>query len=142
MLAIDSEVTEYKWSFDPGNSVAHAAWRAFHDHEDIPYNEVRKESTGWNPEVLKGIAPVRDQVSFMYREQNGVRSVMMDDDNCDCHTTLSLGHGMCGGAHRAEFSPANQYGVDTLYEEDPCVFGVENGPRSSVGLTLYFRTKP
>ncbi|KAL9968721.1 hypothetical protein ACROYT_G020840 [Oculina patagonica] len=141
MLAIDSEGTEYKWSFDSGNSVAHAAWRAFHDHQIMLYGEVLRQSPAWNPEVLNGTAPERDQDSFMYREQNGVRSVMMDNDSCDCYTTLSLGHGMCYETHREDYSPANQFGVDTLYEA-ACVYGVENAPRSSVGLTLYFRAKP
>ncbi|XP_078372979.1 uncharacterized protein LOC144656606 [Oculina patagonica] len=141
LLAIDSERTEYKWSFDSGNPVAHAAWRAFHDHQIIPYWEVKDATPAWNPEVLNGAGPRRGQDSFMYREQNGVRSVMLDDDNCDCYTTLSLGHGMCTQTHRGNLSPADQFGVDTLYEAS-CVFGVQNGPRPGVGLTLYFRTKP
>ncbi len=91
--------------------------------------------------MLEGLQPVANQNSFMYREQNGVRSVMLDDDNCDCYTTLSLGHGMCAQSHRANISPADQFGVDTLYEAS-CVFGVQNGPHPGVGLTLYFRIKP
>ena len=140
MLAIDSEGTEYKWSFDPGNSVAHAAWRAFHDHEIIPAGEILREDPDWNPEVLKGDTPKRPQDSFMYREQNGVMSVMLDNDNCDCYSSLSLGHGMCYEGHKANKSPENQFGVDTLLET--CGNVVMSGPRSSVGLTLYFRTKP
>ena len=140
MLAIDSEGTQYKWSFDSNNLVAHAAWRAFHYHQIIPYGEVRRKLPAWNPEVLKGVAPMRDQMSFMYREENGVMSVMLDDDSCDCTTTLSLGHGMCYHGHISNYSPRNQFGVDTLYE-DSCDFGVVNAPRTSVGLTLYFRTR-
>ena len=29
-----------------------------------------------------------------YRDQNGIRSLMLDDDGCDCHSTLSMGHAM------------------------------------------------
>ncbi|XP_078372980.1 uncharacterized protein LOC144656608 [Oculina patagonica] len=141
MLAIDSEGTKYKWSFDSGNSVAHAAWRAFHDHQIIPYGEVLGQSSAWNPEVLEGLHPVANQNSFMYREQNAVRSILLDDDSCDCISTLSLGHGMCHHTHQPSYSTANQFGVDTLYEAG-CVHGDENAPRPSVGLTLYFRAMP
>ncbi|KAL9968728.1 hypothetical protein ACROYT_G020847 [Oculina patagonica] len=136
MLAIDSEGTKYKWSFDSGNPVAHAAWRAFHDHSMIPAGQVVHATPAWNPEVLNGAAPQKDQDSFMYREQYGVKSVLLDDDGCDCLSTLSLGHGMCGSVHNTEWGgPAYVYGVDRL--DDPGCFG----PQPGIGLTLYFRAK-
>ncbi|XP_078372982.1 uncharacterized protein LOC144656609 [Oculina patagonica] len=136
LLAIDSEGTKYKWSFDSGNSVAHAAWRAFHDHQIIPKGEVEHATPAWNPEVLSGTPPERDQDSFMYREEEGVKSVLLDDDSCDCLSSLSFGHALCGLTHSTSYGPTGQYGVDALYDSG-C-----NVPRAGVGLTLYFRAKP
>lgn len=59
----------------------------------------------------------------------------MDDDNCDCLTTLNIGHGMCNAGHSTNYGPANKFGVDALY--DPWC----KAPRPEVGLTLYFRVK-
>ena len=69
----------------------------------------------------------------MYRTQNGVASIMIDDDNCDCFTSLSLGHGMCYATFKTQFGPANRYGVDLLYDDYCQTVSPDNG------LTLYFR---
>ena len=135
MLAIDSQGNEYLWKFDYHNAVAHAAWLAFHDHVTTPAGKVVNNVDSWDPVVLQGKTPVAKQDSFMYREQHGVKSILMDDDNCDCKTTLNIGHGMCLAGHSTSYGPANQFGVDALY--DPGC----NVPRPEVGLTLYFRAK-
>ena len=135
MLAIDSAGNEYLWKFDSHNDVAHAAWLAFHDHLTTPAGKVVNKQDGWDPVVLKGKKPKAKQDSFMYREQNGVKSILMDDDNCDCLTTLNIGHGMCNAGHSTSYGPANRFGVDALY--DPRC----KAPRPDVGLTLYFRVK-
>lgn len=135
MLAIDTAGNQYVWKFSSSNAVAHAAWLAFHDHIITPAGRVVRSSDEWQPEVLKGTPPIKKQTSFMYRKQNGVKSILMDDDNCDCLTTLNIGHGMCNGDHSTSYGPANQFGVDALY--DPYC----NVPRPEVGLTLYFRVK-
>ena len=137
MLAVDSEGTKYKWSFSSNiNTAAHAAWRAFHDHKIINRGDMVHGTPAWNPVVLNGTAPKGDQDSFMYREQNGVKSVLLDDDNCDCLSSLSLGHGMCGAGHDPSYSNVTSYGVEALY--DPGC----HGPRLGIGLTLYVRKKP
>lgn len=69
----------------------------------------------------------------MYRTQNGVRSVLLDDDTCDCFSTLSMGHGMCASSFRSEFGPANRFGVDVLHENG-CTT-----PNPVNSLTLYFK---
>ena len=135
MLAIDSQGNEYLWKFDSHNAVAHAAWLAFHDHVTTPAGKVLNNPDAWDPVVLKGTKPKAKQDSFMYRAQNGVKSILMDDDNCDCLTTLTIGHGMCGSGHSTSYGPANRFGVDALY--DPGC----KAPRPEVGLTLYFRVK-
>ena len=129
MLAVDSENTIYKWRFNPNNDVAHAVWRAFHDHQLTYYQDVLNRQE-WAPDVLSGNSPKEAQDSFMYREHDGIRSILLDDDNCNCYSSLSFGRGMC-------FNNTNYYyttGVDTLY--DPYC----NMPRAGVGLTLYFRS--
>lgn len=133
MLAIDSQGNDYLWGFGAATPVARAAWRAFHDHEVISVGDVLNESPGWNPAVLKGVLPEESQDSFMYREEEGVKSVLLDDDNCDCYSSLSLGHALCLSSHETSFGPTGQYGVDALYDSY-C-----NVPRQGVGLTLYFR---
>lgn len=133
MLAIDSQGNEYLWKFNSHNAVAHAAWLAFHDHVTTPAGKVVNSQDGWDPVILKGTKPKAKQDSFMYRKQNGVKSILLDDDNCDCLTTLNIGHGMCLAGHSTSYGPANQFGVDALYDSN-C-----NVPRPEVGLTLYFR---
>ncbi len=137
MLAVDSEGTMYKWSFTSSNNpVANAVWRAFHDHEIILPDEVKNQVPAWNPEVLNGSAPLSAQDSFMYREQYGVKSVLLDDDGCECYSTLLLGHGICHVGHNPSYSPAYHYGVDTLFDPVGCP-----APPPDIGLTLYFRFK-
>ena len=131
LLAIDTEENVYIWKFSSGNPTAHAAWKAFHDHAETPHKTILN-SKQWNPKVLKGTTPKADQDSFMYRSQAGVKSLLLDDDNCDCLSTLSLGHGMCAAGFSTNYGPENRFGVDALYD-NYC-----NTPRPSVGLTLYF----
>lgn len=80
-----------------------------------------------------GPHPNRVQDSFMYRSQNGVRSVLLDDDNCDCLSTLSMGHGMCNSGFSTSYGPAQRFGVDVLYDTH-C-----QTPDPKHGLSLYFR---
>lgn len=131
LLAIDTEGNVYHWKFSSANPTAHAAWKAFHDHTETPSNKI-KNNQAWNPKVLKGTAPKVDQDSFMYRSEAGVKSLLLDDDNCDCLSSLSFGHGMCSAGFSTSYGPANRFGVDALYDTH-C-----NTPRPSVGLTLYY----
>lgn len=112
ILAKDSSGNMYRWKFNPANPTAHAAWLAFHDH--IEAKVLNNEA--WNPKVIVGIPPKQSQDSFMYRKQNGVASLLLDDDNCDCLSTLSMGHGMCGTTFETQYSQPNVYGVDVLYD--------------------------
>ena len=103
------------------------------DHQEVDPGESVGSIPAWNPEVLNGSEPKYDQRTFMYREQNGVKSVLLDDDNCDCLSTLSLGHGICHYGSRS--ASVNCFDVDTLY--DPSC----HSPRSGIGLTLYVGRK-
>lgn len=130
ILATDSAGNVYKWKFNSGNATSHAAWQAFHSHIDTAATSV-KNSSPWNPVVLKGNSISINQDSFMYRTQGSTKSVLLDDDNCDCLSTLNIGGSLCG----AGAGKGRDYGVDNLY--DPTC-GV---PKPSNGLRLYYRTE-
>ncbi|KAL9965839.1 hypothetical protein ACROYT_G029693 [Oculina patagonica] len=89
LLAVDSLGTVYKWAFNPKNPVAHAAWLAFHDHRKAKYKAV-PTSTPWNPIALKGTVSSKAQDSFMYREQNGVKSLLTTSVTVTQHLTLAM----------------------------------------------------
>ena len=130
LLATDSAGNVYKWKFTSGNPTSHAAWQAFHSHIETRAGSV-KDNSPWNPIVLKGNSIKVNQDSFMYRSQGSAKSFLLDDDNCDCLSTLNIGGSMCA----AGTGRGKDYGVDSLY--DPSC-GV---PNSSNGLHLYFRTE-
>ena len=119
ILGIDSAGNTYKWKFDSMNSTAHAVWQAFHDHIMTPAGKV-KDNKPWNPVVLSGSAPKAAQDSFMYREQNGVKPILLDDDNCDCLTSLNIGHAICHETHSTDHDPANpchkNAGVNMIFD--------------------------
>ncbi len=129
MLGRDSDGNEYRWSFDPNNDVAHAVWRAFHSHEEVGI----VNGNVWAPRVISGTITGRVQDSFQYREEHGVKSLQIDDDNCDCGTSLSLGHGMCLAGFSNTYGPENVFGVDLLYD----VYCQTPSPKN--GLSLYFK---
>ena len=64
LLAVDSQGNEYLWKFSSKNPVAHAAWRAFHDHVTTPAGSVLNKVPFWNPKVLKGTKPKVRVLSF------------------------------------------------------------------------------
>ena len=100
------------------------------DHQEVDPGESVGSIPARNPEVLNGSEPKYDQRAFKYREENGVKSVLLDDDNCDCQSILSL---VCHYGSRS--ASVNCFGVDTLH--DPSC----QSPRSGIGLTLYVRRK-
>ena len=74
----------------------------------------------------------------MYRSENGVASFMLDDDNCDCFSTLNAGHAMCSWGFNSDFGVENVYGVGLL-NEGGCVSKASNGPYETNSLFLYYR---
>ena len=133
LLAVDGVGNAFRWKFDAANPTSHAAWRAFHDHAETPNAAVRN-GRPWNPEVMAGAlaAGFRPQDSFMYRDQYGLKSVLLDDDNCDCLSTLNFGSGMCLAGQDTKYGPAREFGVDNL--NDP---GCQT-PKPTNSLSLYF----
>ncbi|CAE7845121.1 rsgI3, partial [Symbiodinium necroappetens] len=139
LLAVDDVGNQFRWKFDASNSVAHAAFEAFRHGKTTQ----KTQGPAWAPEVLKGSVTSGAQDTLMYRDQDGVRSFMLDDDACDCHSTLSMGHAMCGSGCNQHYGNCQiKGGVDKL--SDRSETGGEGsgssctGPATDHGLTLYF----
>lgn len=132
LLARDTFGTVYRWQFAASNSTSAAAWRAFHDGSDVPAGQ-QVNGAAWSPTVIAGAFHGTAQDSFMYRTEHGVKSFLMDDDNCDCMSTLSGGHGMCGASWSASYSTEFSYGADMLND------GACRGPVTTTGLQLFYR---
>mmetsp|Transcript_13268 Transcript_13268/g.31673 ORF Transcript_13268/g.31673 Transcript_13268/m.31673 type:complete len:272 (-) Transcript_13268:77-892(-) len=139
LLAIDTSDNQMEWEFNDQNPVAHAAYKA------LRYGTTTEKTSGkeWAPKVLKGKITKSAQDTFMYRDQDGIRSFLLDDDGCDCHSTLSMGHAMCGaGCSQGYGNCRITGGVDQL--SDAQTIGGEgagshcSGPATDHGLTLYF----
>ena len=129
----------FEWSFDTSNPVSNAFFDAIHDHVESPLGAV-KDNKPWNPnKIWAGSLSDKflNQDSFAYTEQNGIRSLLLDDDNCDCLSTISLGSGMCGGGgggggSSTTYVPPKIFGIDNL--DDPLC----DTPKPSNSLSLYY----
>lgn len=136
LLAVDGVGNIYKWDFADGSATAQYAWNSFYSG-----TEGRWSNAGaWQPTLITGQQISQGQDSWQYREEHGVKSFMLDDDNCDCYSTLSAGHGMCGAGFNSRYAQPtegaeNRFGVDALY--DP---GCQ-GPTPERKLELFFRIK-
>ena len=136
LLAVDGVGNIYKWDFADGSQTAQRAWNSFYSG-----TEGRWPNAGaWQPTLITGQQISQGQDSWQYREEHGVKSFMLDDDNCDCYSTLSAGHGMCGAGFNSTYAQPtegaeNRFGVDALY--DP---GCQ-GPTPERKLELFFRIK-
>jgi hypothetical protein len=63
---------------------------------------------------------------------------MLDDDTCDCHSTLSAGHGMCGSGYASSYGQGyTPIGVDEL-SDDECK--ADSAPKSTRKLVLFYRS--
>ena len=89
--------------------------------------------------LFAGKAPQTQQDSFQYKMEFGVKSVMLDDDTCDCYSTLNMGHGICflAGARFNEYV----FGVDLLYHENDCGTVASTVPVPTNGLSIFFKGK-
>eukprot|EP00439_Symbiodinium_sp_Y106_P022947 s1625_g2.t2 len=136
LLAIDDLDNQLVWSFDPENPVAHAVFNALKHGTETHFIN----GAIWDPRVIKGSKTSNPQDTFMYRQQNGIRSFLLDDDGCDCHSTLSMGHGMCHNTCIERWSNCKILGgVDKLSDKaDQIGLGGRCGPASDHGLTLYY----
>lgn len=68
----------------------------------------------------------------MYREQGGVKGFILDDDCCDCNSTLNVGSNLCG-AGAGNYGDGFGFGVDNL-DDRAC-----STPESYKSLFLFFK---
>ena len=76
--------------------------------------------------------------SFMYRVEGGVRSLLLDDNNCECGSVLSLGHSMCDGSCDGTKCTSTSFGVDSVMDsinDDACT----KPTTSERTIELYYR---
>ena len=132
LLAVDGDGTALKWAFDSGNAVAHAAWQAFHDHKRTSGSGLANQAEAWNPVALAGAATSTQCDSFQYRVQDGVASLLLDDDTCVCYSCFDIGAAMCGAYSGSSYGTGGP-GVDKL-KDDGC-----SVPVAGNDLALYFR---
>jgi len=135
LLAKDGDGNIYKWDFNHSSNTSRLVWNS------LKYGtEGRWGNQGtWNPTVIKGAFHGTAQDSWQYREEHGVKSFLLDDDTCDCKSTLNAGHAMCGGSWNQTYAqPAGaeyRYGVDTL-NDGGCL-----GPLPTRKLEMFYREK-
>jgi hypothetical protein len=65
LLAVDTAGNTYMWKFSSNNPTAHAAWLAFHDHQETLANKI-KQNKAWNPDVKKGTKPKQVGTKNLY----------------------------------------------------------------------------
>ena len=136
LLAKDGDGNIYKWDFASPSATAQQVWDSF-----TLGTQGRWTNTGdaWNPEVIAGSFFGTDQDAWQYRESEGVVSFLLDDDTCDCLSTLNAGHAMCGSSWNQQYAQPDgaylRYGVDTLND------GGCRGPLPERTLELFYRLK-
>ena len=137
LLAKDGDGNIYKWDFASPSATAQQVWDSFTLGTQGVWNNA---GDAWNPEVIAGSFFNTDQDAWQYRDSEGVVSFMLDDDTCDCKSTLNAGHAMCGGSgwNQTYAQPDGaylRYGVDTLND------GGCRGPLPERTLELFYRLK-
>lgn len=85
--------------------------------------------------MVKGSATNKDCDSFMYRVQDGVGSLLLDDDNCACWSCFEIGAGMCKTGD-SDMLGNEGPGVDDLMDDACDETSVTDATKS---LDLYFR---
>ena len=136
LLAKDGAGNVYKWDFSDSSTTALRVWDSFFSGTQGSW----ADQGTWNPTVLAGSFHGQAQDSWQYRESEGVVSFMLDDDTCDCYSTLNAGHAMCGssGWSQTYAQPDGaylRYGVDIL-NDNSC-----RGPLPTNSLELFYRYK-
>lgn len=135
LLAKDGVGTIFKWDFNSSTATSTAVWNAFQSGIEVQANAV-KHAGAWNPTAIAGSFYGVDQDSFMYRVQGGVKGFILDDDNCDCVTTLNAGPNMCGTTWNSGYGDGVfGYGVDNL-NDTSC-----NTPESYKKMWMYYRER-
>lgn len=136
ILAKDGAGNIYKWDFANASETSQRVWDSFFSGTEGAW----AERGAFNPTVLSGGSYTGDQDSWQYRTSEGIKSFLLDDDTCDCNSTLNAGHAMCGGSGW-EQTYAQPYNAYLRYGVDVLPGGGCNGPLPTNSLELYFREK-
>jgi len=136
LLAKDGDGNVYKWDFANASSTAQRVW----DSMTVGTQGAWVDGGAFNPIVIAGAFHGVQQDTWQYRVSEGFTSFLLDDDTCDCYSTLNAGHAMCGtsGWDQTYAQPAGaylRYGVDTL-NDGGCL-----GPIPTRRLELFYRVK-
>jgi len=135
LLAKDGDGNIYKWDFGSSSATAERVWNSFTTGAQGSWNN----GGAWNPTVIEGSFFNTNQDAWQYRDSEGVVSFLLDDDTCDCKSTLNAGHAMCGAGWNQTYAQPDgayqRYGVDTL-NDGGCL-----GPVPERTLELYYRLK-
>ena len=136
LLAKDGEGNIYKWDFGNTGTTALAVWNSMYSGTTGSF----ANGDAFNPTVIAGSFHGVTQDTWQYRVSEGFASFLLDDDTCDCYSTLNAGHAMCGtsGWNQTYAQPDGaylRYGVDTL-NDGGCL-----GPIPTRRLELFYRVK-
>jgi hypothetical protein len=136
LLAKDGDGNVYKWDFANASSTAQRVW----DSMTAGTQGAWADGGAFNPIVIAGAFHGVQQDTWQYRVSEGFTSFLLDDDTCDCYSTLNAGHAMCGtsGWNQTYAQPDGaylRYGVDTL-NDGGCL-----GPIPTRRLELFYRVK-
>jgi hypothetical protein len=136
LLAKDGAGNVYKWDFANASETSQRVWNSFFSGTEGAWANVGT----FNPTVIAGSFNAAAQDTWQYRLSEGIKSFLLDDDTCDCESSLNAGHAMCGTTgwtqdYAQPFNAYLRYGVDVLNG-----FGC-NGPLPTNSLELYFREK-
>ena len=136
LLAKDGDGNIYKWDFADTSGTAQTVWDSFTQGTQ----GVWANNGAFMPTVIAGGFHGGVQDTWQYRVSEGVASFLLDDDSCDCVSTLNAGHAMCGGSGWSQTyaQPDGaylRYGVDTLND------GGCRGPVPERTLELFYRIK-
>ena len=136
LLAKDGLGNIYKWDFANDSETSQRVWNSFFSGTEGSWANVGT----FNPTVIAGSFNAAAQDTWQYRISEGIKSFLLDDDTCDCESSLNAGHAMCGTTswtqdYAQPYNAYLRYGVDVLNG-----FGC-NGPLPMNSLELYFREK-
>jgi hypothetical protein len=135
LLAMDSKGASLALTFSSGNNVAFNTYRAFTGQISPGTAVTITNGNVWTPTVLTSSGEALASAatdSFLFRTEQGVASLLIDDDNCDCQTVLNLGSSMCLAS--GQFTNG-AIGVDDLMD-DGC-----GSPQQTLGVNLYLRLR-
>lgn len=132
LLVKDGVGNKFVWDFASSSNTSQNVWDSFKTRKEVLYGASINSGT-WNPRVISGSFAGQTQDSFMYREENGVKSFLLDDDGCDCYSTINAGSSMCFDSWDPTYGGALAFGVDNL-SDNTC-----QSTQPTKSMLMYYR---